>query len=133
MNNDAGIDLIESSGCCIVDENTLHNKFFGVVVSEGEHTISNTKIFGGDVGVAAIAFSVDTVATLNGVFIAPTIHTPTQPLCVGAHTPTQELSEGATAEVVIVPRSGQTIQSSELASIPVSMPLPYHYICQIVV
>ena len=70
LNNDAGIDLIVSSGCCIVDRNIIRNSapndlFFGVVVQDGENTISNTKISGDKVlvGVLAVAFEVDTVAT----------------------------------------------------------------------
>ena len=41
------------SGCCIIDHNKLtDNRFFGIVIEDSEHTISNTKIFGGNVGVA---------------------------------------------------------------------------------
>jgi len=111
--NDGGIAVAGNSGCCKIDHNVLtNNRFVGVVVQDGEHTISNTKISGGNVGVAAIAFSVDTVATLDRVII------------VGTITPTQELSVGATAEVVSAPRSVLTTQSATLASIPISMPLP---------
>lgn len=73
-----------------------HNGFFGVVVQDGEHLISKTKIIGGKVDVLAVAFEVDTIATLARVIIA------------GAEIPTQEISDGATAKIVIVPRSGQT-------------------------
>ncbi len=55
-NNDIGIALFEGSGCCIIDHNKLtDNPFFGIVIDDSEHTISNTKIFGGNIGVAAIA------------------------------------------------------------------------------
>ena len=55
-NNDAGIDVDGASGCCIIDQNKLtDNRFFGVTIVDGEHTISNSKIFGGKVGAAAIA------------------------------------------------------------------------------
>jgi len=90
----------------------IHGRSLGIVVQDGENTISNTLIAGGKFGVTAAAFSVDTVATLDRVIIA------------GAETPTQEISDGATAEVVILPRSGQTTQSASLASVPISMPLP---------
>ena len=61
----------------------------------GEHN-SNTKIFGGNVGVAAIAFSANTVATLDHVEI------------IGATIPVQEFpSGGFIAEVVILPNSFQ--------------------------
>jgi parallel beta-helix repeat protein len=112
-NNDLGVAVAGNSGCCKIDHNILtNNRFFGIAVVDGEHTISNTKISGGNVGVLAAAFSVDTVATLERVIIR------------GTTTPTQELSVSATAEVVIAPRSLPTPQSTAPASIPISMPLP---------
>jgi hypothetical protein len=102
-----------NSGCCAVDHNVLNdNRFFGLIVVDGEHTISNTQIRGGNVGVLAAAFSADTVATLDRVLI------------VGTTTPTQELSVGATAEVVFAPRSVQAVQSASLTSNPISFDLP---------
>ncbi len=96
-NNDVGISVGGESGSCIVEHNKLtDNHFFGITIVDGEHTISNTKIFGGNVGVAAIAFSANTVATLDHVKI------------VGATIPVQELpSGGFTAEVVILSNSFQ--------------------------
>jgi hypothetical protein len=91
---------------------TTHSQsthLFGITVIDGEHTISNTNISGGNVGVLAAAFSVDTVATLNHVIIA------------GATTPTQELSVGATAEVVFVPRSFQTAETAKSTTNPISI------------
>lgn len=112
-NNDVGLGVIGNSGCCKIDHNILtNNRFFGVVVQDGEHTISNTKISGGNVGVLAAAFEVNTVATLDRVIIK------------GTTTPTQELPVGASAEVVFAPRSVITTQSASLASVPISMPLP---------
>ena len=82
-NNDVGIGVFGTSGCCIVDNNKLiDNRFFGTIISDGEHTISNTKIFGGEVGAAAIAFSANTTATLDRVKI------------VDAEIPIQALSTG---------------------------------------
>jgi len=96
-NNDLGIAIAENSGCCKIENNKLlDNRFFGITIIDGENTISNTKIFGGNVGVAAIAFSANTIATLNHVKI------------VGATIPVQEFpSGGFTAEVVILPNSFQ--------------------------
>ena len=89
-NNDAGIGVVGESGCCIIDYNKLtDNRFFGILIQDGEHTISDTKIFGGNVGVAAVAITANTIVTLDHVKI------------VGATTPVQELpSGGFTAEVV---------------------------------
>ena len=47
-NNDAGIGVFGASGCCIVDYNKLKdNRFFGIIIGDSEHIVSNTKIFGG--------------------------------------------------------------------------------------
>ncbi len=83
-NNDGGIDVEGASGCCIVDQNKLtDNRFFGVTIVDGEHTIYNSKIFGGKVGAAAIAFfEANTTATLDHVRI------------IGAETPIQAISTG---------------------------------------
>lgn len=114
-NNDGGMTIFGGTGCCKIDHNILtKNRFFGIAVADGEHTISNTKISGGNVGVAAIAFEVDTVATLDRVIIK------------GATTPTQELPVGASADVVFVPRSVITTQSTTptLTDNPISFSLP---------
>ena len=55
-NNDIAIGVAGSSGCCKIDRNILtENRFFGIVVVDSEHTISNTKISGGYVGVLAVS------------------------------------------------------------------------------
>ncbi|HET9805719.1 MAG TPA: hypothetical protein VFP49_02305 [Nitrososphaeraceae archaeon] len=92
-NNDVGLGMTgEQSGCCIIDHNKLtDNRFFGIVIADGEHTISNTKIFGGNIGVAAIATNANTVATLDHVKI------------VDAEIPVHALSSGdLTASVNVV-------------------------------
>jgi hypothetical protein len=92
-NNDVGISMTgEQSGCCIIDHNKLtDNRFFGVVVADSDHLVSNTKIFGANVGAAAIATTVNTVATLDHVKI------------VDAEIPVQALSSaGLTAEVNVI-------------------------------
>jgi parallel beta-helix repeat protein len=82
-NNDAGIGVFGESGCCIVDQNTLNdNRFFGIVIGDSEHIVSNIKIFGGQVGAAAAATFDNTTAILDKVKI------------VGAETPIQALSSG---------------------------------------
>ncbi|MGI0052380.1 MAG: right-handed parallel beta-helix repeat-containing protein, partial [Nitrososphaeraceae archaeon] len=70
FNNDIGIGIFEASGCCVIDRNKLSdNEFFGIAIADGEHTVSNTKIFGGDVGVLAAAIFDNTTATLDRVKI----------------------------------------------------------------
>jgi hypothetical protein len=54
------------SGCCNIHNNILtDNRFFVIVIDDGNHTISNTKIFRGDVGVAAVVISSNTIAMLE--------------------------------------------------------------------
>ena len=90
-NNDAGISVAVQSGCCIVDQNTLKdNRFFGIVIEDIEHIVSNTKIFGGKVGVAAAATFGNTTATLDHVKI------------IDAETPIQALSSSNLTVVVNV-------------------------------
>jgi parallel beta-helix repeat protein len=75
---------------CVIDNNTLKdNVFFGIVIVNGEHTISKAKILGGSTGVAAIATNSDTIATLDKVKIDDST------------IPVEELSTyGFTAEVI---------------------------------
>ncbi|HEX5186453.1 MAG TPA: right-handed parallel beta-helix repeat-containing protein, partial [Nitrososphaeraceae archaeon] len=81
--NDAGIGIVEGSGCCLIDHNKLtDNHIFGIVIADGEHTVSNTKIFGGQVGAAAAALFYNTTATLDQVKI------------IGTEIPIQALSTG---------------------------------------
>jgi Right handed beta helix region len=82
-NNDAGVGVFEASGCCIIDYNKLEdNRFFGIVIGDSEHIVSDTKIFGGQVGAAAAATIANTTAILDQVKI------------VGAEIPIQALSTG---------------------------------------
>lgn len=74
-----------------------------MTIIDGEHTSIHDKISGGNVGVAAVAISVDTTATLVHDKITDTT------------TPTQELECcGFTAEVVTIPPN--SFQSSQFKS-----------------
>jgi parallel beta-helix repeat protein len=76
--NDAGIYLVESAGCCRTSENRLvDNRFLAIGVQDGSNTTSDNEITGGNYGVVALAFVVDTIATsradeIRRVAIAPT-------------------------------------------------------------
>jgi parallel beta-helix repeat protein len=76
--NDAGIVVSESSGCCKTSGNRLtDNRFLGIGIQDGSHTTTENEIVGGNYGIVALAISVDTVATsradrIRGVAIAPT-------------------------------------------------------------
>jgi parallel beta-helix repeat protein len=91
-NNDLGIAIAENSGCCKIEYNKLSdNRFFGVTVVDSEHIVSNTQIFGGKVGAAAIATFANTTAILDQLKI------------VDAETPIQALSSGnLTAAVNVI-------------------------------
>jgi parallel beta-helix repeat protein len=76
--NDVGIYLGGPAGCCKTSANRLiDNRFFGIGVQDGSNTTTGNQIVGGNYGIVAIAFSVDTVATsradrIRDVAIAPT-------------------------------------------------------------
>jgi len=93
FNNDVGIGASFSSGCCKISDNVLkNNRFFGITIQDGKYTSREDKISGGNVGVAAIAISTSTVATLINDEITKTT------------IPTEELSCcGFTASIVSVP------------------------------
>jgi len=93
FNNEVGILVGGNSECCKVDRNKLtDNHFFGIVIQDGNHTVSYTKISGGNVGVAAVAVFADATATLDHVKFT------------GAITPVQELECcGFTAKIITIP------------------------------
>jgi hypothetical protein len=74
--NQVGVYAIGSAN--ISQDALLNNDLFGAVVQDGEFTLNNDLIAGGVTGVAALATSTDTAATLNGVRIARTSGPPVQ-------------------------------------------------------
>jgi parallel beta-helix repeat protein len=76
--NDVGIYLGESPGCCRTSENRLtDNRFLAIGIQDGSNTTTENEITGGNYGIVALAFGVDTVATsradrIRRVAIAPT-------------------------------------------------------------
>lgn len=80
--NQIGVYAIGSTN--ISQDALLDNDLFGVVVQDGAFTLSNDLIAGGVSGVAALATSTDTTATLNSVRIARTSGEPVQQIeCCG--------------------------------------------------
>jgi hypothetical protein len=75
--NDAGVYVIESAGCCRTSENRLvDNRLFAIGIQDGSNATSEHEIRGGNYGIVAAAFGVDTVATsredrIRRVAIAP--------------------------------------------------------------
>jgi parallel beta-helix repeat protein len=74
---DVGIYQYGSPNCCQISENTLtDNRFFGIVIQDGDGTTSENTITGGQVGIGVVADAVDTTGVLrgdqiNGTTIAP--------------------------------------------------------------
>ena len=86
-NNDVGIYLYSSGGCCTTHHNTLtNNRFFGLVIQDGDNTVSNNRISGGGVGIAVVADSVNTIGTLQDNTIRGTSVTPVQEISSGEFT-----------------------------------------------
>lgn len=102
--NDIGIVLAGGSNCCKVHDNKLKsNRFFGIVVIDGEQTSANDKISGGNFGVVAIAFTTGTLATL------------VSDKNTGTSVPTQEFSCcGVIAKIVVVPPGGFKVSQSQV-------------------
>lgn len=84
-NNDIGTYLIFAGGCCSDDGNKLiNNRYFGAVIQDGDNTLSNDSIVGGQVGVGVVADFEDTTGTLHNVAIEQTSVSPTQTIsCCG--------------------------------------------------
>jgi hypothetical protein len=76
--NDAGIYVGGTAQCCRTSENHLiDNRFLGIGIVDGSNTTSENEIIGGNYGIVALAYTVDTVATsradrIRDVAIAPT-------------------------------------------------------------
>lgn len=64
---DIGIYQLFSPDCCrIADNVVVDNRFFGIVIQDGNGATESNTILGGQVGIAVVADSVDTTALLRG-------------------------------------------------------------------
>lgn len=65
--NDIGIYQLQSSNPSTIRGNTLvNNRFFGIVIQDGDGATNQNNIKGGEVGIAVVADSQDTVGVLRG-------------------------------------------------------------------
>lgn len=77
VGNDVGIYLFGSDGCCQTWKNTLtDNRFFAILVQDGNGETEKNRISGGEVGIGVVADFVDTVAVsrhdrIKGTSVAP--------------------------------------------------------------
>ena len=83
--NDTGIGLFFSPNCCSVNHNTLtDNRFFGEVIQDGDNTISDDMISGGEFGVGVVADAANTTGTLRKLTIRGALTAPVKELsCCG--------------------------------------------------
>jgi parallel beta-helix repeat protein len=83
--NDVGVYQVASPSCCTISENTIQsNRFFGIVVQDGDGTTSQNTIIGGQVGIGVVADAVDTAAVSRGDRIAGTTVAPVREIeCCG--------------------------------------------------
>jgi parallel beta-helix repeat protein len=62
-----------SPNCCKIADNTLRdNRFFGIVIEDGDQTTDTNTISGSQVGIGVVADSVDTTGWLRGDHITGT-------------------------------------------------------------
>jgi parallel beta-helix repeat protein len=76
--NDIGIVLVEADPSTTVSLNMLSaNRYEGIYVNDGTNTVSGNMITGpGNVGIASVADSVNTVVTATGNHVTSTVTTP---------------------------------------------------------
>jgi parallel beta-helix repeat protein len=71
--SDVGVYQYGSPNCCAISENTItDNRFFGIVLQDGDGTTSQNRISGGQVGIGVVAGGADTVGVLRGDHISGT-------------------------------------------------------------
>ncbi|MFJ9704577.1 nitrous oxide reductase family maturation protein NosD [Streptomyces sp. NPDC101234] len=82
---DIGIYQISSPDCCRISHNRLTgNRFFGIVIQDGNGTTDHNEITGGRVGIGVVAGTVDTTGTLRGDRIRKTSVAPVREIqCCG--------------------------------------------------
>ncbi|MEY2471260.1 MAG: hypothetical protein QOK28_589 [Actinomycetota bacterium] len=65
--NDVGITQAVSPNCCTISGNTLvNNRYFGIIVQDGNGATNGNKISGGRTGIAAVADGADTTEVSTG-------------------------------------------------------------------
>ena len=83
--SDIGVNDIFSPDCCKISGNTLtDNRFFGIVIQDGNGETRGNTISGGQVGIGVVADAVDTVGVLRGDSITGTTVAPVREIdCCG--------------------------------------------------
>jgi parallel beta-helix repeat protein len=64
--NDVGIYQVAADSCCAIAGNVLtDNRWFGIVIQDGDGSATGNTVTGGEVGIALVAQAVDTTAFLR--------------------------------------------------------------------
>jgi parallel beta-helix repeat protein len=70
---DVGVYQYASPNCCQISQNTLtDNRFFGLVIQDGDGTTRDNTITGGQIGIGVVAGGADTTGVLRGDDISGT-------------------------------------------------------------
>jgi parallel beta-helix repeat protein len=63
--NDVGIYIFRGSSCCTTAANVVKdNRFFGLILQDGDNTVSDNKVSGGETGIGVVADFVNVTGTL---------------------------------------------------------------------
>jgi parallel beta-helix repeat protein len=83
--SDVGVYQYGSPNCCRISQNVLtNNRFFGIVIQDGDGTTSSNTISGGQIGIGVVAGGADTVGVLNSDRISGTTVAPVREIeCCG--------------------------------------------------
>ena len=83
--SDIGVYDVFSPDCCKISGNTLRdNRYFGIVIQDGNGETRDNTISGGQVGIGVVADAVDTVGVLRGDSITGTTVAPVREIdCCG--------------------------------------------------
>jgi parallel beta-helix repeat protein len=84
-NADIGIYQLASPDCCQIADNTLSdNRFFGIVIQDGDGATDSNAISGGQIGIGVVADAMDTTGRLRDNHISGTSVAPARELdCCG--------------------------------------------------
>ena len=93
--NDVGVYQIFSPDCCAISDNTLQdNRYFGIVIQDGDGTASDNTITGGQTGIGVVADSADTTGLLRGDHISGTSAAPVREIHCCGFTATAIVKQG---------------------------------------
>ena len=93
--NDVGVYQVDSPDCCRIADNTLlGNRYFGIVIQDGDGTTRDNTITGGQTGIGVVADFVDTTAVLRGDHIRGTTLAPVREIQCCGYTATAIVKQG---------------------------------------